>query len=250
MRLLFIALFAVLLMLGCYKEKDYNVDSKYSANLFNMSISKPTIMADAASTIQLNISFDNSVDSLKATTTFKTTAGVFVESGSNAYTVTPKYNYDSAKLIISIKLKSSQSVDSAIVSVTVAGFTKSIIIEFTRSYPEASKLTGVTLAVKPKNNVDGEVQFSNKISKVLGLPSLDNIVDMAVYDTLFNPIGSFKMYSNRSDASGTTSYIYVLGDSVMNGRNYTGRLYAISKTQTDQSALNFKRDTVILISSN
>lgn len=249
MKSVFILLVATILTMGCYKEKNYNVDSKNSSNLFGVSVSKVSIPADATSTTQITVSFDKSVDSLKAATIFKTTTGIFTESGSNTLTASPKYNYDSAKLIISVKLKSPQNVDSATVSVTVGGFTKSITIQFIRAYPEMSKLTANTLVIKPKNNSEGEVQFTNKISKTTGLPSLDNIVDMFVHDTLNNTIGSFRVYSNKSDASGATNYIYVLGDSVMNGRNYTGKLFAISKTQIDQSAFSFKMDTVILISS-
>ena len=250
MRSITIFFLAAILLFGCYKEEDYAIGSNKSGNLFGVAPSKPSILADAFSTSQILVSFDKSVDSLKAATTFKTTAGVFQESGTNTFTVTPKYNYDSLKLIATARLRSSQNIDSAIVSVSVAGFTKSEVVYFTNSYPEISELTASTLAIKPKNNSDGEVQFTNKISKTNGLPSLNNIVDLGVFDTLFHAIGSFRIYSNKSDASGTTNYAYVLGDSVANGRNYTGKLFAISKTQKDQNPNNLIRDTVILISSN
>jgi len=250
MRSIFILFVTTILFFSCYKEKDYDVDSNKSDNLFYVNTSKSSILADALSTTQIIVSFDKSVDSLKAATTFKTTAGVFQESGNSVFTITPTYNYDSSKLIATVKLNSSQNVDSAIVSVSVAGFTKSVIVQFTKSYPEVSKLTANTLSIKPKNNGDGEVQFTDKISKSIGLPSLNNNVDMKVYDTLYNPIGSFRVYSNKSDVSGITNYTYVLGDSVANGRYYTGKLFAISTTQRDQSTANLIRDTVILISSN
>jgi hypothetical protein len=71
-----------------------------------------------------------------------------------------------------------------------------------------------------------------------------------VYDSTFHEIGDFRYYSNKSNANGITTYIYVLGDSVANNRNYIGKLYAISKVQEDENPLEFKRDTVNLISSN
>lgn len=233
---------------GCYKESDYQIGSDKSVNLFQVSADKSIILADNISTVQLTVVFDNSVDLTKAITSFNTTLGTFIESNSTSYTVSPKYNYDSSKLISTVNLKSPITVDSAIISIQVAGYTKSISIKFNKSYPEFLILSANTLAVKPKNNQEGEVIFTNKILKSTGFPSLNSLVDLYVLDSAFHTIGSFRTYSNKSDSNGNTTYIYVLGDSLANGSNYTGKLYAISTVQTNENPIIFKMDTLILIS--
>lgn len=250
MKFVIIVSVILLFITGCYRENDYDRDSNKSESLFAVSVSKLSIPADATSITQFFVSFDKSADSLKGQTLFKTSAGVFVESGGSTYTVIPKYNYDSAKLIASVKLRSTQKVDSAIVVVEVAGFTKTVIVRFIEALPETTELTANTLSIKPKNNAEGEAVFTNKINRIIGLPSLNTTVDMEVKDTLFAPIGSFRIYSNKSDASGLTNYTYVLGDSVANGRKYIGKLYAISRAPLSLSPVIFTRDTLILVSTN
>lgn len=242
-------IFCLILFCSCYNESDYQIDSDKSKDLFKVSVDKNTLLADSFSTAQITVIFDNSVDSTKSSTLFKTTLGTFVESNSNSFTTTPKYNYDTSKLISTVKLKSPLTVDSAIVSIQVAGFSKSITIKFNKSYPEFITLSANTLAVKPKNNQEGEVIFTNKISKTIGFSNVNTLVDLGVFDSAFHAIGSFRTYSNKTDASGITTYTYVLGDSLANGYNYEGKLYAISKVRTNENPIIFKSDTVIFISS-
>ena len=71
----------------------------------------------------------------------------------------------------------------------------------------------------------------------MGFPSISTLVDLDVLDSAFHAIGSFRTYSNKTDASGNTTYTYVLGDSLANGSNYTGKLYAISKVQTNENPI-------------
>lgn len=201
------AIFCFILFSGCYKESDYLIDSDKSKDLFQVSVDKSILLADSYSTSQITVVFDNSVDSTKASTLFKTTAGTFVESNSAIYTVMPKYNYDSSKLISTVKLKSPLTVDNATVSIQVAGFAKSITVKFNKSYPEYLTLSANTLALKPKNNQEGEVVLTNKIFKTLGFPSINNLVDLDVLDSAFHPIGSFRTYSNNTDANGNTIYL-------------------------------------------
>ncbi len=245
-----IAILILVLFCGCYKESDYQIDSAKTKELFDVKVDTSFMLADNHSTIQLTVTFNNSVDSTKALTTFKTSLGTFIESNSNNYTVTPKYNFDSLKLISIVKLKSPLTAGRALITVQVAGFTKSIPIIFLNSYPEFLKLSANTLAVKPRNNKEGEVDFTNKIFKTKGFPSINTLVDLEVFDSTFKKIGKFRTYSNKTDESGNTTYTYVLGDSLANGYNYIGKLYAISRVQTTENSIIFKRDTVIFISSN
>lgn len=241
--------FILLIFCGCYKESDYEIDSDKSKDLFQVNISRTNVIADNFSTVQLTVVFDKSVDSIKALTKFKTTSGIFVESNSTNYIAIPKYNYDSSKLISTVTLRSPLTIDNTIVSIQVAGFTKSISVKFNRSYPEFIMLSANTLSLRPKNNEDGEVIFTNKIFKTFGFPSIGTKVDLYVVDSTYQPIGCFRTYVNETDANGNTTYTFVLGDSVANGLNYLGKLYAISKVQSNENPIEFKRDTLILFST-
>lgn len=248
MKRIYFSLVAVI-MLGCYKEKDYVLGSDESGGLFQLQVTTTTLPADSASTALISVVFDPSVDTARAIASFKTTLGTFIESGNQSYSVTAKYNYDSARLMATAHLKTSTTVGDASVTVTVGSFSKTATIHFIRSYPEFSELSASSLSLSPKNGGAGEVIFTNKISRGVGFPSQGSIVDLGVYDSLFKSIGSFRTYANRPDVNGLTSYTYVLGDSVANGNNYTGRLYAISRVQKTETTTDVLRDTVIIISS-
>jgi hypothetical protein len=245
----YLVIILVLVIMGCYREEDYKPGSDQSKVLFEVRADRKILPADSFNTVQLTIFFDDDVDSSRAAATIKTTLGLFVESNTSTYNVTPKYNYDSAKLLATARLKSPSKAESAVVTVTVAGFSKSLPIDFSRSYPEFSELSANTLSVKPKNNAEGEVVFTNRITRTQGIPSQGNTVELEVYDTLFNPIGSFRTYSNKSDPNGITAYTYMLGDSIANGSHYVGKLFAISRAQISNNPADVIRDTVILIST-
>jgi hypothetical protein len=245
-------LFAIsisILLLGCYKESYYKIDSDKSKNLFQVFIDKNSLPADSFSTAQITVIFDNSVDSTKATTVFTTNIGAFVESNSKTYKTTPTYNYDSSKIMSTVKIRSPLAVDSGQIKIQVAGYTKSILVKFNRSFPDLTILSSSTLAIKPKNNQEGEISFSNRISRNIGFPSVGTVVDLEVFDSSYRNIGTFRNYSNKSDGHGTTSYVFVLGDSIANGSNYQGKLYAVSKVQTSDNPLQLKKDTVVFIST-
>jgi hypothetical protein len=242
--------FGVLLMVGCYREEDYKPGADQSKELFEVRINPTTLPADSFSTAQHTTLFDEDIDTTKARATLQTTLGTFVESNAATYVVTPRYHYDSARLLAMAQLRSPSKVGVAVVTVTVGSFSKTVPVTYTRAYPEFSELSANTLSVKPRNNAEGEVVFTNRIIRTQGVPSQGNTVELNVYDTLFRPIGRFRTYSNKSDPSGLTSYTYVLGDSTANGSYYTGKLFAISRAQISDNPADVKRDTVILISTN
>ena len=234
---------------SCYKESDYT--KPLSPDLFKITAISNSILADSFSTAKITVEIPvESADSLLQIT-FKTTSGIFVDAGQKIITVKAKKTMDGLSRIAEAILKSSNSVDTAVVSVELFDFKQSVKVYFAKSYPEKLQLFASTLSVKPANNSTGEVNIDALITKINGYPSVGNIIDLKGYDSSFNKrLGSFRVYNNQSNYSGRTNYVFVLGDSIFNktATSYIGSVYLIGIASSNTSN-QFLSDTIKLISS-
>ena len=235
------------LLQGCYKESNYDPSkiSQYDTTIHLFS-DYAMIPADSVSVDRVIVELPWDADSNKSTVLVRTDLGTFVESGNQSVTITAKQNGDSAKRIGIATLKSGSVVGRAHIQCVFSLLTMYLSDSFSIAYPDFLNLSASSLSVKPADSTKGEVTFTCKLYKQSGIPSQRNNVTMVVKDSSFNVIGSFRVYNNLSDNTGTTQYTYVLGDSLLDGVNYYGLLYAIASCPKNGGGL--ASDTLKLIS--
>ena len=233
---------------GCYKESEYG--NPLADNAFTLVADKATLPADSFSTAKITVDLPgNAVDS-SSKVIFKTSTGIFVESGTKTLTVTATKNAGSTRIAEAL-LRSGNKTETATISVELFNLKKTIEVKFTNSFPDKLKLTASSLSIKPLNSGAGEVNIDGFITKMQGFASTGNIVDVTGYDEFFTKkLGSFRIYNNQSNEGGKTNYVFVLGDSVANSAPaaYLGILYLEGKVFKNTSN-EYTRDTIKLISS-
>jgi hypothetical protein len=238
-----------LVFVRCYNERDFEPSKiALSDSAFQLLPTSASVPADSISTIIITAELPYNADTSKSTATLRTDLGTFVESGSQTITLNLKNFPDSAKKIAIATLRAGMSTGIAHMQATFYSQIRYTSVNFTNSYPDLLYLSASALTIKPQNGSTGEVNFTGKIYKQSGAPSQRNQISLVVDDSNYHSIGKFRTYNDLSDATGTTQYTYVLGDSTLNKFNYYGKLYAIASVQTDING-GMNRDTIILISS-
>lgn len=241
-------LLVLLLTLGCYIEEDYN--KPLDPKSFTLLPATNTILADGSSTATIVLQIPGeSADTLSGVT-FRTTAGIFVESGSKTYSTKAKKGDDQTLRIASVTLQSSTKVEDAVVSVELFDNLRSETIQFTNATPENLIITPSTFSIKPSNTSSGEVSIEVLTTRSSGKPSIGNEVELKAYNNDFSKeIGSFRVYNNRTDTNGKANFIYVLGDSIANrsAESYIGIVNIVGSILNPNGGK--KEKTVQLISS-
>jgi hypothetical protein len=249
-RLLFAAFLVNMLLAGCYKDSTYNTAnlSGYDTTV-HILLDYSSIPADSFSITRVLVELPYNADSTKASVSFKTDLGYFVETGLQTAQITATQNIDSVKRIAIATLHSGTLTGIAHLQVTSYTQVKMLTDTFVNAYPDYIQFSASTLALQPSNGAAGTVSFTCQLFKLQGWPSQLNIVTVNVYDTSYaHTYGSFSVYDNRSNLSGNTMFTYVLGDSVVDGLNYTGILHAVSTVASDAKGDNLA-DTIRLVSS-
>jgi hypothetical protein len=239
---------SLFLFASCYKEAGY--EKPVSQSSFKLYPSTYSMPADSFTTITVSVELPFDASDTLSQVTFKATKGIFPEANASTITAKAKKSIDGTKKIAQVIFKSSLLPDSAVISAELFDVTQSVTINFTRAYPDKLQLMPSSFAIKPANDVSGEVSINALVSRLKGFVSLDNEVDLEAWDSSFaGHIGSFRIYNNLTNSQGQSNYVFVLGDSVANKEEkaYTGALYIIGQTLIDGTTL--RKETIRLISS-
>lgn len=236
-KLSLIVLSMSLLLTGCYKDSDYDASNISKSDLTVQIYQDSTeLPADSFSVSRLLVELPYNADSTAAKTqvSFRTDLGFFVETGTQQAQIQAKQNVDSAKRIAIATLHSGTRTGTAHIQVTIFTQVRQLTMPFVNAWPDYMQFTASTLSLKPANDATGEVSFVCRLFKYQGSPSQQNVVTLKIYDsTNTHNYGSFRIYNNISDGSGSTQFTYVLGDTTVNKLSYTGVLHAIAKAAKD-----------------
>jgi hypothetical protein len=248
MRYFLTTLILLILLYSCYKESDHTADklAVYNSTV-SISLQPGTIPADSLSTSTILITLPWDADSAKSTVQLRTDLGTFVENNSNSILATARQNSDSQERIAIVTLRSGSKTGVAHITSSIQTQTKILTDTFVNAYPDYFMFSASTLAPKASTTNAGEVVFTTRLFKQAGVPSQGNVMDLVVLDSSKNNVGLFRSKSPFSDPSGVSQFIWVLGDSTVNGVNYTGKLYAIAQTSKAMGVP--LADTLILFSS-
>jgi hypothetical protein len=251
-RLLTSALLLLLFVGGCYKDKNYDVSnlsaSDVTVQMYQDSVELP---ADSfsVSRILVDLPYNADTTSAKTLVSYRTDLGFFVETGTQTAQIQAKQNVDSAKRIAIATLRSGTRIGTAHILISIFTQTRQLTMPFVNAYPDFIQFTASTLSVKPANDATGEASFTCRLFKYQGSPSQQNIVTLRVFDSAYvHTYGSFRIYNNESDGTGSTQFTYVLGDSTVNGVNYTGLLHAVISVARDNAGDSLS-STLTLVSS-
>ena len=239
---------------SCVKDSSYQYNNVYKDEISSLviSLSRDSIPADGSTldTITCQILPKDSQDSLNLSSmnlTITTTAGTFTENNSQTYSLTPTYSLDSSgkRRVISVQaiLQSSTKVDTAKLSFKFLSIEIDTAISFYRVYTSGMKLSAASLSIQPDFSAEDTIYV--QLMRSPGTPTSGSPISLMAYDsTGLNPLGTWRVMNTKSNATGGAYFIFVLGDSTLNGRNYTG---AEGSTERDREC--FKQYTYDLFSN-
>lgn len=244
MKKIFIYVFLSFILSSCYKESDYNLTNMNPDDVIsNIAIENDTILANGKSSTKISVEIPVNSDDDLSSVKISTSAGEFQENNLKEITKDAKLviTETGTKKIAEFTIISSLNAGKISLEITVQNVSKTIYIYFGFNYPEKIRTTPSALQISPSSG--DEIEITTKISSNNGLPSIGQKVDLYAKDSVYNCIGSFRVYNNYSNASSETSYSY----SLLPDTTYFGRLYLISSSIVDLKQLT---DTVIIYSKN
>jgi hypothetical protein len=234
-------LLTVVLLDGCIKDKDYEYPQVYDDVLKSLSFTyiPDSLPADGSSksVITIKVLPDNKTDSINISAiglNITTSNGTFAENNAQMINIVPTYKLDTisnTKLLIAIvTLVSSTKVGSANLTIKYGGVETAKSINFYYVYPDKMKLSVSSFLVSP-NFTNQDTLFA-QLSSMSGLPSQGTPLSLKVFDSSYvHEMGIFKTAPTKTNAQGNGSFIFVLGDSVVNNNvNYQGTLHVIGYT--------------------
>jgi len=215
------------LSLSCYKEEPASQES------IIIGFTAPdSIPADgkSAATIEVKIPSKSATD--RRTVTFKTTRGIFEQIDKNETTVKAEFN-EAGELVAKTSLKSTTSVEDALVTASIGGITDSKTIRFERALPDDILLHTDKLAIYP--GYESEATVSIILTRNPGKVSEKTPVTFTVTDEK----GALLSHENKiyirnsnllSDENGKCGFVLSVGNSA-----YLGKLRIVAKSGTATS---------------
>ncbi len=226
---------------GCIKDKDYEYRKVYDEvfESLKFTYSADSLSADGGSkcTITIKVLPDNKIDSINLAAiglNLATSNGTFAENNTAAINVPFTYKLDTpsnTKLLTAIvTLVSSTTVGEAKITIKFGGVESAKLLNFFYVYPNKVKLSVSSFLVRPDFITADTILM--QLSSETGLPSKGTPLNMQVFDSLYQrQMGLFKTLPTKTNAAGNGSFIFVLGDSVVNNNvNYEGTLHVVGFT--------------------
>jgi len=243
-----------LLLLGCIKDSPYAPYKAYTAtvNDLTIGIAQDSLAANGSAKDTITLTFlkgdtQDSVPIASLNLMVTTTAGQFTENMTQSYSPTPQYQLDATgtlQLTTQVILQSSGKKDTAHLKITFAGVEVDTSIAFYAVYPSKLSLTSSTLQVSPNFTTEDTIYV--QLGSSNGTPTAGAPVSLYAMDALFqDTLGVYRIMNNKSNASGQSFFIFVLGDATINGTLYTGTVNVIGQTSDNGTPV---RDTLQLYS--
>lgn len=217
----------VSLLLSCYKEEPVSKESIIIG--FTVPESVP---ADGKSTAAIEIKIPSKSAADRRTVTFKTTRGIFEQIDKNETTVKAEFN-DAGELVAKTSLRSTVSVEDALVTASIGGITDSKMIRFAAAAPDDILLHTDKQAIYP--GYESEATISIILIRNTGKVSEKTPVTFTVVDekgTLLSHENKIYIRNSNllSDESGKCSFVLSVGNSA-----YLGKLKIMAKSGTTTS---------------
>ena len=225
---------------GCIKDKDYEYPKVYDEIFKSLQFgySVDSLPADGSSrcTITIKVLPDNKIDSINLAAiglSLTASSGTFAETNSATMNVPFTYKLDTpsnTKLLSAVvNLVSSTTVGKAKITIKFGGVESAKLINFFYVYPDKVKLSVTSFLIQPDFATADTILM--QLSSATGLPSKGTMLGMQVFDSLYQrQMGLFRVSADKTNAAGNGTFIYVLGDNVINNVNYRGTLHVVGFT--------------------
>lgn len=207
-------------------------------SFLTLSADQSSIPADGASYSLITVEQPLNIPVDYSAVTFTTTAGSF-DNGSktitkSSSTVLVNWVY---KRLAQVRLTSSKNEEKATIEASIKGTLKTIVISFTKAFPEAIKAVVVNPFIT--SGVTNSLQITTNLLRSVGTPTIGNEASLKVIDSNNVARGSFINYTTKSDANGNIVNKYTLGTDP-----YKGALRIVA--QGIDATGNALRDTVTI----
>ena len=214
--------FILSLFTSCYNPNLYEFAPKQINNdTLDLSTLYDSIPADSFSTFNISAFIPLKTDSGKQLITFQTNRSTFIQSNSSIVNILASLAQSSNPNMMAsmATLISINKIDTAIITITVAGITKYSKIFFYNAFPDS--IRAIPSAFEIDSSFKNQITITGVISKTHGKPTMGNYVSFKAFDsTLMNPIGYFINTQHLSDINGNTSTLFSVGDSTYKGYLY------------------------------
>ncbi len=225
----------ITVLTGCYDPDD---DAIRSEEVIELTSNENSILADAASTLDLYAYIPEEASKDKTTINLEITKGTFIDNNEKKTTVkadsTGQLNNVNKK-IAKIRIRSDNTEGAAIVKASIENFTDTLIIQFTKALPEA--ISVATSAFYVYSDFKSEITVSAQLLRKTGKPSTGAEVRFEVHapdGSVLSESINFREEKLRSDDLAKVSAIYSPGNI-----NYTGFAFVIASANNG----NIKPDT-------
>lgn len=213
----------LILLLGCYKEEDYNYSSLEIFENLTVKFDKDSIPADGSSSVKIMYAFPIEADVSLTTLQLVASEGKFFESNNDTLMVNfVTLDSSKEKRIKELTLVSSTKVGESVISTTVLNNVKKDTIRFHRAYPISISLESQTFFIK--NDMLDTFFFEASLKSENGIAStgqnvfFESPLQHGIQNKAFNSIGPL----------GQTKFQYVFTDTSFVG-NLLFRVIAINQ---------------------
>ncbi|WP_138476498.1 hypothetical protein [Dyadobacter bucti] len=209
------------LLLSCYKEEPVSKES------IIIGFTAPeSVPADGKSAAAIEVKIPPKSAADRRTVTFKTTRGIFEQIDKNETTVKAEFN-EAGELVAKTSLRSTVSVENALVTAAIGGITDSTTIRFAAAAPDDILLHTDKQAIYP--GYESEATVSIILIRNIGKVSEKAPVTFTVADEKGTILShENKIYIRNSnlltDENGKCSFTLSVGNSA-----YLGKLRIVAK---------------------
>jgi hypothetical protein len=210
--------------------------------ILDMNIDLANLPSDGESVSTIKVQIPVNAESNLSTVKFKTDLGIFIPEGKNEVDrIAEIVNVNGEdKRFATIKIKNDNVLlGTANVTAEIVGYKTTQQINFINAYPNKVKLSADQLSIIP--SFSNEVKFFTVVSRIKGIPTKDNIIDVEARDSLKRNIGYFRNYENLSNTDGKNTFTFTLGNS-----SYYGKIIIRAKANDGQKNI---LDSLIIFST-
>ena len=210
MRKLIFIVFILCLILGCYKNSDYEIGKGIAAeDILKLTADPITIPADGASTTRVKAHIPPEADPSKRAVTLETNAGIWIENGTKTITITANTDGDAMA-----ELQSETVPKTARVRAGIANIIQEAEVTFERAFPESITVDPGCFGLKASLTETTTVKAN--LTRQTGKPSEGTIVNFSATNNNGDAIGNFRTITT-SNKEGTATALFCVGNTKYRG---------------------------------
>jgi hypothetical protein len=212
-----IMLFVIVFATSCYREEDFSFEKLQSQEIIiDIETTKEALIANSIDTMQIHVIVPENADNELAEVSVTTLLGNFL-NGEKKVSGQPKVGLlnGSKKKFFTAILKSSTEVGENKIEVEVAEVNRYVSFRFNTSLPSAIEITPSSLALASGFSTELDVLVS--LNAALGKVSNSYPFTLSAMDTLNQPIGTFRVKSEKCASNACTSKYSIAPDTAYVG---------------------------------